>query len=136
MHIAIFPTYCYAHAIRIRIRGNHNIRTATVCLLNSQGQSRGIFRIGRSYCRESAILHILSRNRLYIATQLLQERYDNMSARPMKIGVNDFSTALVEKLRTKQDRFQPIHINTVKRSIQYIQSSLLSFGQWFVFFRT
>ena len=57
-----------------------------------------------------------------------------MAARPVEVGVNDFSSPLVEKFRTEQHRFQAVHVNAVKGGIQHMKGSAPVFRQRFIFF--
>ena len=57
-----------------------------------------------------------------------------MAARPVEVGVNDFSSPLVEKFRTEQHGFQAVHVNTVKGGIQHMKGSAPVFRQRFIFF--
>ena len=135
VHFPIFPANGHTHAVRVRVRGDDDVRAGSVRLLNGQGQGRRVFRVGGGHRREAAVLHVLRRHGLHVAAQFLQQGNDDMAARAVEVGVNDFGAALAEELRTEQHGFQAVHVDTVKGGVQHVKGAAPVFRQRFIFLR-
>ena len=134
VHFSVFPTHGHSHAVRIRVRGDDDVRSGSVRLFNGHGQCRRIFRVRGSHGREAAVLHVLRRHGLHVAAQFFQQRNDDVAARAVQVGVNDFGASFGEEFRTQKHGFQPVHVNAVEGGVQHVEFSPPVFRQGFVFF--